>query len=625
MKVLKILILLFTSLASIEPSNAMQQDSSSYQQYSPSQLGQIQKHWEDSLTQIENQVREELKEVIGATKESNDTATQNPNNLQSNQSKKYIYGGKSGHRFFKTASEYVVIPTLAKFLTVIIEKNKQESLSNEQWDALFNATLTYLGKKRNEIAVETNTENHSEFGKKHTNVNLAMYDNLTQLSFPAWYLEMRAKVESTLKDILNKYAATHDNKPMPVNEFFAEVDKIEWLAYSYSGDQTRFPSNKSYVRIEFDYITPRGYITFKDIDDINYHFKYWHPRAIPQIGQEAMKIFKEALLDESPEKLKEDIAKLIWRMAHSSTFLRGQASIVEWLAKGLAQLHGLKIIIPDNWKGPEHMNPDQRALSNFNQEDYISLFMEKVQLQVLTHSQFPLKEAIIKRLKGMEDKQIYALTDPQFSSKGMEDKQIYASTDPQFSSDLILDCREGMEQVKNTLEASFYVQSVHLKNCNSGQIQGLSKLLEKKDLLKKLTITDSEVSHFLERSSVKLLQKLQELNLQKNNITDNDLLTFIGLHFLDLKNLKHLDLSHNHITNTGPFALTDHLESLDLSYNQINKKEAEDLIKYSPGKLGILDLSFNSFTPGDIDEIKKNIPGKKLSMEIMLSAREEHP
>lgn len=307
-------------------------------------------------------------------------------------------------------------------------------------------------------------------------------------------------------------------------------------------------------------------------------------------------------------------------MAHSSTFLRGQASIVEWLTKGLAQVHGLKIVLPADWKGPEHMNPDQRALSNFNQEDYINLFMENVQFQALTHNESTSQEAVFKRLKNMEDSQIYALTDPKFSFKSMEDNQINASTNA-----FILDCSQGMEQVKNTLESSFYLQSVHLKNCHSNEIEELTKLLENQDLLERLRITDSEDSSFLEHLPAKLLQKLNELSLQYNKITSDALQDFMLSYSLYLKNLKHLDLSHNQITKTESFVfLEKSLESLDLSYNRINKEEAKNLIGL-PFQLVNLDLSFNLFSPEAINEIKKSITGKKVLMNIILKESGERP
>lgn len=319
MKTLKSLILLFTSLASIEPSDAMQQDSSSYQQYSPSQPGHIQKDWVDSFTKIENQVREEVKEAIRIAKESGDTASQNSNNLQSNQSKEYKYGGESGHKFFKATSKYVVIPTLVKFLTTIIEENKKKPLSDKEWNVLFNVTLTYLGKKRNEIAVETNTEQYEKFGTPFTDPDVigklirpgsAMGDPLTSTTFPAFYSEMRDKVNSILKDILNRHAATHDKKPMPLNEFLKEIEKIEWLACSHPDalldiDKKFHINKKSFVCIPCSNLSETRYVTFENIDNLSnqlirwdpeetptkyrHPMMYWHPIPNLEIHQEALK------------------------------------------------------------------------------------------------------------------------------------------------------------------------------------------------------------------------------------------------------------------------------------------------------------------------------------------------
>lgn len=72
-----------------------------------------------------------------------------------------------------------------------------------------------------------------------------------------------------------------------------------------------------------------------------------------------------------PQQLQDKLASIFYDLSHSSTFDRGGASISEMMIKAIAARHGYVLEFSPDWTPPDHVQPDQQALSEFDREKFI--------------------------------------------------------------------------------------------------------------------------------------------------------------------------------------------------------------------------------------------------------------
>lgn len=106
--------------------------------------------------------------------------------LQETETIKTIYGGVKGSMFFQNYKSKVVFPHASKYL----QELKAKPINSTQQAAVFREFLLELGKHREHIAIETNTNFATDFGlpfeklKQKAPQGVLMQDRLKM--FPAW-------------------------------------------------------------------------------------------------------------------------------------------------------------------------------------------------------------------------------------------------------------------------------------------------------------------------------------------------------------------------------------------------------------------------------------------------------
>jgi hypothetical protein len=79
---------------------------------------------------------------------------------------------------------------------------------------------------------------------------------------------------------------------------------------------------------------------------------------------------------ENPDVLKKSAAEFFYNFNQTSTFLRGQAAIADWILKALFNLFGYSFSWPQEWDGKTSAMPDQQALT-FSKEEFIEMVVRK--------------------------------------------------------------------------------------------------------------------------------------------------------------------------------------------------------------------------------------------------------
>jgi hypothetical protein len=288
---------------------------------------------------------------------------------KSTESESMTYGGSAGNDLFEFYRDKLIIPALSSYLkTYKKDENDEAAIKN------FESLIDGLGNYRQEIAYLTPTINKEKFGQRAAENNY-IEDPVNNQSFPAW----RNLIENWIRSILNNQI------PHQCHDLLKAIEQADTPGYE-----------KTYLEFNNNlFISPvksrqNTYGTWQlscslrksdsALEDLNISFQHLAS------GEDSIRNLTPYFLrtlsadNSDPEVLQENLARLLLKMSHQSIFLRGQAAVTEWLLEGIASSHGYKLVFSQEWKSPQFPNPDQHALSYFDEDKFIQKFKDNTLL-----------------------------------------------------------------------------------------------------------------------------------------------------------------------------------------------------------------------------------------------------
>jgi hypothetical protein len=107
---------------------------------------------------------------------------------------------------------------------------------------------------------------------------------------------------------------------------------------------------------------------------------YFHKNGGILGNENSEKVFRGLLeLNIKESDILKGIGQLVFALNKSTTFLRGQAAISEWIAKGIAYYHGYNIDFLE-WIEKTGISMDMHAMSCFSEEEFIKQFIDNIKL-----------------------------------------------------------------------------------------------------------------------------------------------------------------------------------------------------------------------------------------------------
>lgn len=289
------------------------------------------------------------------------------------------YGGPVGHQIFTAYSNNIVKPVLTLFLENVQDMNAETLLSDISFENLMDSLFMNLGDERLEIAKLTNRD--TRFGRKFSYSTQEMRDPINEQSFPAW----NRLLQSQLHDIFQKILNDSGKDTIEATTFLQKLDGQEsetMLFKTFGGNSFCILGGETpYLGYMGCYIVNLAEeflnnITHESIKAYQHRIIFHHANYREDFYKVITPDFQKALLwdKKDTEILKTHLARILFLMAHSSTFMRGQAAITEWLLAGLSLAHGYQLKWSETWTGPNFPNPDQHALTIFNIDVFVNEF-----------------------------------------------------------------------------------------------------------------------------------------------------------------------------------------------------------------------------------------------------------
>jgi hypothetical protein len=285
------------------------------------------------------------------------------------------YGGTLGNSFYQAYVSEVVDPVLSHFLGGI-----QGYINDDNAETILDTLFTWTGTERNYIAITTNTEASSRFGKRYktpSDDSIEMIDILHSNSFPEWFAVLQETLQEKGGDILSK---EHERQDKNITSSLPYLE----LALPYIGkckikphmiDRFYLRSLESDTSGSFEFLYEENQNEgFELTGGIFYHLPVGD-RKVESISPSFLRTFNA----ETQDDLKSSLAEFIWILSHSSTFMRGQAAITGWFAQALARVRGYNLSYSPDWL--DIMNLDQHALTALEMDEFIRSFNENAALE----------------------------------------------------------------------------------------------------------------------------------------------------------------------------------------------------------------------------------------------------
>lgn len=304
--------------------------------------------------------------------------------LSSNVDADHPYGGQAGHQIFLAYSDRIIKPSLTYFLKKIQDLYARTPLSKISFENLVDSVLTNLGEERLFIANLTNKD--ARFGRKLINSTQNMQDPIHDKSFPAWNHMLQTLLQNKFQSILTAHGQTSIEKTL----FLEKLDKATsgtivfvpfggnslWLS---GGMNLLYDTGGFVINLSEKFLDN---ITEETIKACQHKITFYHVSYIKDFYKIITPDFQKALLWNGKDLvvLKTYLARILFTMAHSSTFMRGQAAITEWLLASLSLAHGYQLKWSNVWTSPQFPSPDQHALSTFDIGVFINNFIENAHL-----------------------------------------------------------------------------------------------------------------------------------------------------------------------------------------------------------------------------------------------------
>lgn len=303
------------------------------------------------------------------------------------------YGGVVGNAIFRTISADVVVPVLTSFLKKFSDQTRDLKYEDklDATKVMLHSFLVLAGKDRGMIAEMTATPEFEKFGRLNTGVkrivdcvcswnpwNTMMIDKIGEIISPAWE-EFRA----SNKDGVDPQMFLPRRKQLLLRNENASLrlggengERKGWLF-----DSTKSTDEKTCFTFEWSLEKDankaiRNPIAVTEI-------MCWHPAPIWRRAEVVLAPdFLEALgWTHDPQQLQDKLASIFYDMSDTSTFDRGGASISEMMIKAIAALHGYALEFSPDWTPPDHPQPDQQALSEFDRDKFIQAARKHILLR----------------------------------------------------------------------------------------------------------------------------------------------------------------------------------------------------------------------------------------------------
>lgn len=295
------------------------------------------------------------------------------------------YGGESGKKIFAIYTNQIIIPTLTQFLKETQLVHKTELLNDIILGSIVNSLLDILGNSRLSIALLTNKDR--SFGTKFCHSRQEMRDPINERSFPAWNRHLQFLLQNIFQKNLNDDSGNTIEPTTFLQKLNGQkcgailVKESGTNSLCLSGEETPYHMYMGgfNVNLSEEFLSN---ITHESIQTYQHKITFYHASYREDIYKIIAPDIRVALLwdKREPAILKKYLARILWIMAHSSTFMRGQAAITEWLLTGLSLAHGYQLKWSDAWTSPQFPSPDQHALTTFDINVFINNFMENTKL-----------------------------------------------------------------------------------------------------------------------------------------------------------------------------------------------------------------------------------------------------
>lgn len=303
------------------------------------------------------------------------------------------YGGSLGHAIFgciigkHTAS--VLTACLREFAKVARELSYDDQLTAAR--AFVAALLDVAAKDRHLVARMSATPGADSFGAKMAGDHLCIADTIrgdwrpwsdflsrkaAQIIEKQWTIHcLRHGAASLGEFLLSRALATYEAQAAIFTDRPGKCALILDLSSGLQGEgllrSDPFCNRISVYsfRWSIDVRTAGGMQIF--------HWKCFHPQNMHvHVVDEIAPYVKEALgLDPGapgfPSELKRLLGAIEYAISHSSTWVRGQASISKMLIEAIASFHGLELTYGAPWSAP-NAQLDQHALSEFNADQFVA-------------------------------------------------------------------------------------------------------------------------------------------------------------------------------------------------------------------------------------------------------------
>ncbi|MDR6539502.1 hypothetical protein [Variovorax soli] len=301
------------------------------------------------------------------------------------------YGGTLGHAIFDEVIRRHTIPTLKACLARFFDDACGLSY-DELKDALrvfLPVLLDVAAQDRRAVATMSGTADAHEFGAPPPVKDLGMCDSIG-MDWKPWSGIVFDKVFSLLGPHVEPFFSNH-SKPT-FSEFlrsrevsqdeqgrkvvvFADSDKAMRLTFDLTNPESGsamlnsmpYSGRTAFYTFEWSTKGADGRLNMSDL-------KCFHPPAMAIDALHEIAPHVLSALAWTPacgvDDLQDSLAKILHTMSHSSTFHRGQASIVEMLIQSIALLHDFRVDFSPAWSRP-NAQPDQHALSEFDLHRFV--------------------------------------------------------------------------------------------------------------------------------------------------------------------------------------------------------------------------------------------------------------
>lgn len=311
------------------------------------------------------------------------------------------YGGPKAWQFFASAE-----PLVLDFINDYIKRLSQNLSYREDHLSYikfhFNELINRIGLERAKIAVLTGTKDSHLFGSRGFNQeNPLLNDTFIKdmPPWPAWYEAISSKVrkivsgkESEMFESARKapnHLTTIEDNNIALDLY--AVDTMKYFVYlrhkndpnylqTFSGPRENHRLNSQAAAYFWESLrTLPGSIVpfgFKNNWLKGQPITCYHRHHSTSVVEDGLQDFTDIILwnkgPENDDQLVGLFASLLWKMAHSSTYLRGQASLTKWLLVGLAKAIGYQLtFVPATDPKYAHLPEDQQALSELDRQTFI--------------------------------------------------------------------------------------------------------------------------------------------------------------------------------------------------------------------------------------------------------------